>query len=134
MPVRWNPDLLTGLVQLDEQHERIFRALADLEQAIGSGQGAEALGKVLSGLALLVEAHFRAEERVMVRTGYDAISQHQLAHDDVRSRVEGMVDRYHEGTLDAGELLAFMEWWLDDHIRREDQPLADFLKVGEAAG
>jgi hemerythrin len=134
MTFQWVPELDTGIDQMDDQHQRIFRALKEMDEAIRAGQGEQVLGRVLSGLALLVVAHFGAEEKLMAQTNFPHLARHRRAHEMVREKVEGMVDRYHEGTLDPHEMMRFMEWWWVEHIRCEDQALADFLKVGEQAG
>lgn len=135
MSLVWSPDLLLGNTQIDDQHRRIFQILANLVGAIAEERGPEEIGGVLSIAAVFVTAHFRMEEDLMAQFGYPDLVGHRNAHERVRVQVELLVDRYHGGSLDPHELVSFMEGWLQDHVRCEDRPLADFLNsLDQAAG
>lgn len=133
MSLVWNPDLLIGNSQIDDQHKRIFQILDKLIGAIAEHKGHHEVGRVLASASLFVAAHFKLEEDLMAQFGYPGLAAHRNAHEAVRIQVEGLVDRFHGGGLDALELARFMEWWLQDHVQRQDRPLAKFLNAHEQA-
>jgi hemerythrin len=126
-PLAWTQELLTGNRQIDEQHKRIFQILENLIDAIARDTGREEVGRVLATLSIFVVAHFRMEEALMAESGFQGLPAHREAHGAVRAKVEAMVDSFHRGSLDPGDLVRFVEWWLEEHIHEEDQPLAAFL-------
>jgi hemerythrin len=135
MSLVWSPDLLLGNTQIDEQHKRIFQILAKLVGAIADDKGHEEVGGVLATASVFVAAHFRMEEELMAQFDYPDRAAHREAHEGVRIQVERLVDQFHRGGLDPLELVDFMERWLQEHVQREDRPLAKFLNsLGQAAG
>jgi hemerythrin len=132
VPLAWTEDLLTGNAQIDEQHKRIFQILENLIEAIACRKGREEVGRVLATLSVFVMAHFRLEEALMAEAGFPGLAGHRSAHEAVRVKVETMVDRFHHGDLEPQELVSFLEWWLEDHVEREDQPFSAFLLSMEA--
>jgi hemerythrin len=135
MSLVWSPDLLLGNTQIDEQHKRIFQILAKLVGAIADDMGHEEVGGVLATAAVFVAAHFRMEEDLMAQFDYPDRAAHCRAHEEVRMQVERMVDQFHAGVLDPVHLVHFMEGWLQEHVQREDRPMAAFLNsLDQAAG
>lgn len=80
--VRDRPDLAATVAKLTEDHELIagilsrVRELADKAAAPGEGggEGAEAIGRELDGLAAIMESHFRYEERTISRALDDGLT------------------------------------------------------------
>jgi hemerythrin-like metal-binding protein len=135
MSLVWSPDLLLGNTQIDEQHKRIFQILAKLISAIADDKGHDEVGGVLATASVFVAAHFKMEEDLMAQFDYPDLAAHRKAHEAVRVQVERLVDQYHGGGLDPLELVNFMELWLQEHVQREDRPLAEFLNaLDQAAG
>ncbi|MDR3672475.1 MAG: bacteriohemerythrin [Holophaga sp.] len=134
MSLAWNPDLLIGNTQIDDQHKRIFQILDKLVQAEAEHRGKEEMGKALASASVFVAAHFKMEEDLMVQSGYAELPAHRNAHEAVRIRVDQLVDRFYRDELDPLELVNFMTWWLQQHVQRQDRPLAEFLRCRQQAG
>jgi hemerythrin len=128
----WAPELMTGNMQIDRQHMRIFDLMNTLLDALAEGKGQEEVGKVLATLSLFVVAHFRIEEALMAEIGYSGLAAHQEAHEAVRAKVEDMVERFHAQQCDSQELVTFMQWWLSAHVQDEDQAMTRFLASTQA--
>jgi hemerythrin len=133
MSLVWNPDLLLGNQQIDEQHQRIFMILHKLIDAIAEHKGHEEVGSVLASASMFVAAHFKLEEDLMVQFGYPGLEPHRRAHQAVREKVDALVDQFHRDGLHPLDLVAFMQSWLGGHVQGEDRPLADFLNSQEEA-
>ena len=127
MALAWDPALLTGNRQIDDQHERIYQIFHDLRAVIDGPRGVEEARRVLGALSLYVVAHFRLEEDLMAQSGYPALELHRAEHDSLRLQAEALVDRFNAGGMLPMELLDFMERWLDGHVRGQDRPMVQFL-------
>jgi len=133
MGLVWDPELVTGNRQVDEQHVRIFQIFDDLLTAIQMRQGHEEVGRVVSSLSMYVVAHFRMEETLMDQAGYPGLEGHRCAHEALKIEVEVMVDQFNDSVLAPMTLLNFMKHWLDDHVRFHDQPMVRFLITSEVS-
>ena len=123
----WDPQLLTGNDQVDNQHRNIFRLFNELLSDIDEHKGHREVGRVVSSLSLFVVAHFATEEALMIQAGYPDMVTHQGAHESLRAQVEGLVDQFHDDNLSPAELFNFMDHWLHDHILVHDKPMVQFL-------
>ena len=71
--LRERPDLALTVAKLVEDHAMIAgilartRELAEKAAVPGGGEGTEAIGRELDGLAAIMESHFRYEERTVRR-------------------------------------------------------------------
>jgi hemerythrin len=133
MTLVWNPDLLLGNTQIDDQHRRIFQILDKLITAIAERKGHEEVGGVLTAASVFVAAHFQMEEALMLQYQYPDLAVHRKSHEALRLQVEYLVDQFHKTGPEPLELAKFMEWWLQDHIERQDRPMAHYLKALEPA-
>jgi hemerythrin len=127
MGLVWDPALLTGNRQIDDQHERIYQIFHDLRAVIDGPRGPAEARRVLGALSMYVVAHFRLEEDLMVQCGYLGLELHRAEHESLRLQAEELVDRFNAGGMVPMELLDFMERWLDGHVRGQDQPMVQFL-------
>jgi len=133
MSLTWTPDLLIGNSQIDEQHKMIFEILDHLLGAIAERRGHAQVGRALTSVAIFVVAHFKLEEDLMIQFEYGGLAAHRRSHEAVRLQVEDMVDRFHKDAFAPEILVNFMEWWLRDHVQKQDRPLARFLAALEPA-
>ncbi len=134
MRTGWNEGLSVGVPDIDAQHRELFERVARLEDALGRGDRGE-LRHLLEFLRDYALLHFDTEEREMA-AGFPRCEQHRAAH-------RGFLERYlllwkafeHEGTT-ALLTLRVRNWidlWLRDHVRGEDQALGAWL-AGRRAG
>ena len=70
----------------------------------------------------------------MIRAGYPELARHQAGHDQVRTQVHLLVDRFHQTGVAAEDLLAFLTSWLSGHVLSDDKLLADFLAAAQRGG
>ena len=129
----WNPDLLIGHSQIDEQHKMLFQILEKLVGAVAEHKEHEEVGKALAFLSVYVGSHFKLEEDLMAQFDFEGLSTHRDSHAKLTAKVEQMVDWFHDDRLDPRELVKFLESWLVNHILKVDQLLADFLNASQKA-
>lgn len=125
----WSQAYATGHTEVDEQHQRLFRMINDLHDAIGQGHGRDAMGPVLQALSAYTLEHFTTEEGLMRLTHYPGLPAHIAKHDALAREVNEYVVRFSEGYLTIPHTLSrFLADWLKHHIQEEDMAFIAWLK------
>ena len=131
----WSRELEVGVGEIDSQHRRIFEACNALHAALMAGEGARAVGEALSFAVRYAEAHFRAEENEMVRTGFPDYGAHRRSHGELLTRAYALLARQQaEGPVCALEACRFIGDWLRTHIGKEDRGFVHYLRARRSAG
>lgn len=124
----WGHHYLTGVEEVDHQHEQITRLLNSLHDARRGGGQAEEHRALFDALIDVVAEHFRTEESYMRELGYPELELHKLEHDalagkvmEMRAELEGGQDH----VLDGG--LEFLKEWLRDHMMTSDRRMGRYL-------
>ena len=126
--VQWGSALEVGVKEIDGQHQILVRMLNDLHDAMGRGQGKEALGKLFNDLAGYTASHFAMEERLMQRRAYPQRNEHMQEHRDLIRTVAKLQADFGAGRVMLTlEVLKFLKEWLGKHILGTDKALASFL-------
>lgn len=116
--IQWTPALATGVPLLDEQHQTIFRWLAELESATAEQRtlfGAYAITRLQS----YVRDHFAAEEALMQAAGYPDLAAHVAEHESFRRRLAEL--QVQAMVRDASaDTVVFLRDWLVNHIGKTD--------------
>ena len=73
-------ELLTGIQEIDEQHETLFDTLETLENVVEAGDGWSAAYFALSELVQFTRTHFALEEALMRLHNYTDIEKHIPEH------------------------------------------------------
>ncbi len=127
--ITWNPDLATGLKQVDEEHQGLVALINEVAPLlIGAPNNLiQDFDVIHQRLMEYAETHFKTEESLMHQYQVDARSRdrHHRVHEGFIAQVSGMkhgaADRE---TIHADNLLAFLAGWLIHHVLGEDQSMA----------
>jgi hemerythrin-like metal-binding protein len=126
---KWSRAYSVYLPEIDAEHRAIFQLAEELHKGIAAGTDLAKLRPVLANLMASAEAHFKHEERIMFAAHYTALAWHKKQHDAVRWRVKRLVRRMDCGDPDAaGELLEFLDSWLQTHTRVSDRMMGAYLR------
>lgn len=131
MNFAWDPDLETGIADLDFQHKRLFRFFHTLLAAVENKHTRTAVSGFVGFITKHVDEHFAYEESLMLRTGYPGYLTHKLAHDELRQEVEGLITSYREKGHDPLVLIKMSTLasdWMRKHIFGVDFYLVSWLK------
>jgi hemerythrin len=121
----WNPDWETGVPLIDQQHRQLLAQLERLFQAVHDDRAAERMPDLLAFLADYVETHFSDEELHMQVTDYPDFLGHKAIHDDLRARVEHLVEAFQQDqAVVTDAVIDFLTDWLVNHIDVEDRRMA----------
>lgn len=122
-------DLETGNVFIDGEHKQLFKAVNDLLDACGKGQGREALQKTITFLSNYVDTHFSHEEQLQQKNGYPGMTAHKAFHEKYKQTLKEITSGISADKPSVGELskLNVHIGLLITHIRTEDKKLGAFL-------
>ncbi|MCX7822240.1 MAG: bacteriohemerythrin [Syntrophobacterales bacterium] len=124
----WSKEYEVGVSEIDEQHQRLFKMVNDLNEAMARGQGKDVLDQILTGLVDYAARHFQTEEMYMRKANYPELDSHREIHERLANRVHEMVDRYKMGEVGLViELLNFLQDWLKKHILGTDKRYGQYL-------
>jgi hemerythrin len=73
-------ELLTGIQEIDEQHETLFNILEKLQGVVEGGDNWSVVYFALSELVQFARSHFVLEEALMRLHGYPDLEQHIAEH------------------------------------------------------
>jgi len=129
---RWNASLLTGHATVDAQHRELFALVNDLNAATIVDRGDESTVAALNRILSYATNHFSTEEALMDATDYPSSECHRSLHREFAATAQRLADEHaHGADLTIGQLAAFMEAWLETHIREEDLLLIEHVREFE---
>jgi hemerythrin-like metal-binding protein len=130
MPIVWSPDLITGIGEIDHDHQELLWRVNIFAEAMHASRGAAALEQLFQFLNDHMRRHFETEEQLMRSSDYPGLLAHQAEH---RRFLQSMSQDYAEYgrtgasaslTMRLGERLGHN---LRDHMARTDKGLCDFI-------
>lgn len=127
MPIIWNSNLVTGIRQVDLQHQELIELINELESAHNSGQDAVALADVLPRLMTYVFFHFNEEETITSRVadGMEHFERHIAEHRQFTDLISKLKFDQPENVSQAvADLVLYLQTWLIEHIMKTDMQLA----------
>jgi hemerythrin len=127
--ITWGPKLEIGIGIIDTQHRRWIGLLNDLHEAMEQGKGAEHVGSTLNGLIDYTHTHFRTEESLMSKHGFEDFDEHRREHRIFTTQVEIYRDRFDARLMDISpEVMEYLRGWLLTHITSSDRTYVRTLK------
>ncbi|HET9554022.1 MAG TPA: bacteriohemerythrin [Anaeromyxobacteraceae bacterium] len=131
MLFEWSSSLRTGVDEIDEQHQELFRRAERLVRALEAGDRS-GVEPVLRYLSDYVVSHFACEERWMAETEYPGLAAHRDQHQRFTDDFRAMVREYQRKGPTPLVALTVHEWlaeWLRRHIGRSDVELGRWLQA-----
>ncbi len=129
-PFRWTERYSVNITDLDNQHQRLFATINELNEALAAGEGAAVTNPVLQKLVEYARTHFAAEEALMNEYEFPGLSTHRAEHDKFTQSVAKFLEDYHAGKPGVPvSLLLFLQTWLKKHIMVSDKAYSSFLNA-----
>ncbi|MGE5673453.1 MAG: bacteriohemerythrin [Mycobacterium leprae] len=135
MALQWNDSLVTGIAQVDEQHQELFRRINALLDASLQGKGKMEVGNTLDFLQVYVVTHFADEEALMARNQYPGLARHKELHNAFVADVNKVKETFEQDGASAVLVIMVqrqISQWLWDHIGQEDKALGEYMKQKKA--
>ncbi len=121
--IHWSDDLSVGIPRIDKQHHEFINILNDLQDAIEKKKGKDDIEEVICFLEDYAVLHFSAEERSMIRYGFDGFKDHLAQHNIFRNSLQNLRKKYEvSGPTDslADTLETQLCGWFMNHIQNVD--------------
>ncbi|HKM48118.1 MAG TPA: bacteriohemerythrin [Terriglobales bacterium] len=127
-PIRWDPSCSVNVAELDQQHQQLFGAVAELEQALRTGRADTVINKLLEEVIEHTISHFATEERLMEECGYPGLDAHRRDHQELSQKLTMFnLSNLAGGPGVPAALLVFLQAWLQDHILKTDKEYSGHL-------
>ena len=128
--VDWSASYTVNNAVLDEQHQKLFKIVNDLHDAMFSKKGREFIATTIRDLLEYAKTHFAEEERQMEAHAYPGLAAHKAAHKKLVNAVEEIERRYLNSQESmGGDVIGFLvSDWLLEHILSMDKQYAPYLK------
>lgn len=130
----WNPQLDTGIEEIDGQHKSLVALVNRLNDAIKDGKAEAKLSDILNELREYAKFHFAAEEKLMAAHSFPAASAHKVAHANLAKKVKDYRDLIYRHTpVPPTEIRDFLKDWLIKHIVYMDGEYVKYIRANERA-
>lgn len=124
----WDKTLSVDVDEIDEDHRRLVSLFNILNHAVHEGDPREYVDAVMEELIACTVWHFRHEERLMLKHGYEGLSEHRAEHEDLTASVQALRKKLRdEGKPVLSEDIEFLEHWLTGHIYGADMQMGAYL-------
>lgn len=124
----WNNTLSVQIQEIDEDHRRLVDLFNILSHSVSEGEAADYVEAVMEELISCTVWHFKHEERLMLKYGYEGFEEHKSEHQELIDSVMAL----HQKLLEQGKQVSddeieFLEHWLTGHILGADMDLGAYL-------
>jgi hemerythrin len=129
-PIRWDFSYSVKIAELDHQHQRLFRTVAELEYAVRMGRADYVIDEVLEKVIEHTISHFAAEENLMEQYGFPGLAAHRRDHQMLAQKLTKFNLSNLAGRPDVpAALLDFLQDWLREHILKTDREYSEYLNA-----
>lgn len=126
--IKWDESLSVDVEAIDQDHQRLIELFNLLCQAVTSQESPRYVDALFAELISFAESHFRHEERLMVKHGYDALDDHKEEHLDLIDLIHDLQRRFHQARDQlTTDNLEYLKEWLTGHMIGQDMRLGSFL-------
>ena len=124
----WDKMLSVQVEEIDEDHRRLVDLFNMLSHSVTDRDPPDYIEAVMEELISCTVWHFRHEERLMLKYGYESFSEHKTEHQDLIGSAKALQQKLlQERKTASAEDILFLEHWLTEHILTADMKLGSFL-------
>ncbi|MDE2183458.1 MAG: hemerythrin family protein [Alphaproteobacteria bacterium] len=128
--INWSDFYRVGVAEIDADHERLAGMINRIHDELYGGANDDRQQRLFAMLSEATRHHFAREESFFDSTHYPAAEHHRRLHADLKQRLDAFQANRRKASdptvLLAAEL-AFLRFWLLDHIVKEDKELGAHL-------
>lgn len=127
MAIQWGYHFITGLRNIDRQHESLVALVNKLDETVSNNAHPQQIEDAFGELTAYAREHFALEEQMMAEAGLDGafVTAHKQAHE---AFVHELTTMWQGREQDAGDttkhLLEFLTTWIYRHILITDHEMA----------
>lgn len=123
-------ELETGNAIIDGEHSELFKAVNNIVDACGKGQGRNIIDPAIKFLLAYVDKHFAHEEQLQRDNKYPDMENHKKFHESYKKQLKEIASQIPVNNPTITDLVKLNGHIavLINHIRIEDKKLGKFLK------
>jgi hemerythrin-like metal-binding protein len=126
--IEWNSKYELGIRIIDDQHKKLVETVNKLHEAMEHRGARQVMPEILDSLVDYTKIHFRTEEELMRKYGFEGYEDHRHEHDDFIEKVSDFVEKFQHHSTISLEVMDFLKNWLLHHILQTDKETVQFLK------
>ena len=123
----WREEYSVNIQRIDNHHRRLFEMANRLIDAVRHGKGSSEMAESLDFLMGYAMYHFSEEEALLERYGYPEQPGHAQKHKRLLAQVRELEERLAVNSMNADEVLTFLQDWILNHILVEDRRYMAFV-------
>lgn len=124
----WDKTLSVEVPEIDDDHRKLVDLFNLLNRAVANEESRGYTEALLDELICCTNWHFKHEERLMLKYGYQGLEEHRLEHAELVDSAKALQQKFLSGgSLTSSEDIEFLEHWLTGHIYGADMELGAFL-------
>lgn len=127
--MEWEENMSVGVPSIDDQHQKLVKAINALFDAIEQRKTDGVLLKVFKALQAYTVIHFEYEEKLFAEHGYPDAASHSEIHEKLIVQLKELIAKRGEASSIelSVETMDFLREWLFEHIMHEDRKYSSFL-------
>lgn len=126
--LNWDETLSVDVPEIDDDHRKLVDLFNMLKRAVSDDDTTAYVEAVMDELISCTVWHFRHEERLMLKYGYDEFREHKWEHDQLISSAQELQQKVlEEGKAISSDDIEYLERWLTGHILGADMDLGSYL-------
>tara|TARA_B100000965_G_scaffold341576_1_gene310420 strand:- start:248 stop:661 length:414 start_codon:yes stop_codon:yes gene_type:complete len=129
---KWRDIYSTNIAEIDKQHKKLLEIGSQLSGLIRSKDDVDHYDEIVELLDELKNYtiyHFKTEEELMEKYGYEGLDEHKKTHqafiDKINEVGSADIDNNQKGI--SMEILVFIADWIEKHILKVDHMYKDFF-------
>lgn len=124
----WDKTLSVDVPEIDEDHRRLVDLFNILNHSVVDGDAENYIEAVMDELISCTAWHFKHEERLMLKYGYEGLVEHKSEHEELIASAKALEQSFlQQGKAVSSEDIQFLEHWLTGHILGADMSLGSYL-------
>jgi hemerythrin len=125
---RWTEAYSVKIALLDQQHQKLFDTVNELDRALRTGEGNSVIDPVLGKLVDYARVHFAEEESQ--KHNFPGQYTHRTEHESFRRKIEVFLGEHKAARPGVPvSLLFFVQAWLKHHVLKTDKQYSAFLNA-----
>jgi hemerythrin len=124
----WDKTLSVDVPEIDEDHRRLVDLFNLLNHSVVEGDAPDYIEAVMEELISCTAWHFKHEERLMLKYGYEGLLEHKSEHEELIASATALQQKLlQESKPVLSDDIQFLEHWLTGHILGADRDLGAYL-------
>jgi hemerythrin-like metal-binding protein len=118
---KWNKNWNCNEEIIDEQHKELFRMVSQLAHSSYLKEEKAKVLKYIDDISIYLMKHFKYEEAVLAKVGYQDLSNHKTIHGHLYKRGEEIRNAVENDTMDGMKAFAYIfDELIVGHLLSED--------------